>query len=749
MQKNIILILLLIFSIFFVPLHTFAQNQLKGIVLDEQKQPLQAVNIYWKGTNIGTSSNEKGIFKIDYLLKPFPQSLIVSFIGYKTDTLLIREPKTMVEIQLFPKNDLQTVTITEKDRGSYTSTLKTINTQTITSGELLKAACCNLSESFETNAAVDVNTSDALSGAAKIQLLGLDGNYVQMTAENIPTLRGIVGSVGLNYVPGSWLKSIDIIKGSGSVVNGYESMTGQINLEFLKPDQADKFFVNAYLNDQFRAELNTHFAKKINQNWSQITLLHAENMLRELDQNADGFMDNAMMKQIHAFNRWKYDNPKTNLKIQFGTRMLAENRRGGQMGFHNAQHQPNSFGIDIASKRLESFAKIGQVFPNNPFRSWGLMLSQTHQNLGAMVGKKNYQGKQNTAYANFIFQDIINNTNHKYKLGLSATYDRYDEQFVDNLRPMPSEINLKRTEKIVGAFGEYIFRMPEKLTLVAGFRMDYHNVFGVIYTPRLNAKFDLDPSTALRLSGGKGFRVANIFADNLGLLASSRVVVIEKDLNTEKSCNMGINLTKNMEIKGKKTNVSVDYYYTSFQNQLVVDMENPQLLQFYGLDGKSFAKSFQIESNVELSEGLDVRLAYKFDDVKTTYKNDIGLQTKPFVARQKILFNLSYATKYEKWKTNFTTQWRDIKRLPSTVQNPEKFRIDGFSEPYFIINAQITRKFRQIDVYLGGENLLDFIQPNQIIDAQNPFDTHFDATLIWGNVLGRRLYAGLRWSIKY
>ncbi|TAD94801.1 MAG: TonB-dependent receptor [Bacteroidetes bacterium] len=737
------------FLINFAPL--FAQQQIKGVVLESTDKgnfiPVAGATVYWLGTSIGTSTDTSGVFNIKH--NPNLSKLIISFVGLKSDTLLVSE-QNMQNIRVILKNEsqLEEVSITAERQATTIDYLNPMKTNVMTEKELFKAACCNLSESFETNPSVDVNFSDAVTGAKQIQMLGLAGTYTQITTENLPDVRGLAANYGLSFIPGSWIESIQVTKGIGSVANGYESMAGQINTELRKPFGEDKIFFNAYANNWGRYEANLNFNQKIGKNWGTTLLLHNNNWIEKMDMNHDNFMDLPIGKQFNVINRWHFDNSK-GISAQIGVKAMKDDRTGGQFS-----HDPKDihtghfplYEVKINTERLEAWGKFGYVFPQQKYKSIGLMASVLDYSQNSGFGFTTYNAKQQSIYSNLIYQSIINNTNHKFRTGLSFIYDKYDETFNQN--------NYKRTEIVGGSFFEYTFSQ-EKFNVVAGIRTDFHNLFGLIVTPRLHAKYDFSPTTVLRISAGRGQRTANIFAENSSVFASSRKVEIQNNgqsnkaygLNPETAWNFGINLTKEFRLFNREATLELDYYRTDFGNQVVVDLDNhSQKVLFYNLQGQSYSNSVQAQIAYEPLKNMEIRLAYRLFDVKTTYSGQ--LLDRYLLARDRAFVNISYKTE-NAWNFDYTLTWFGRKRIPNTLNNPEEFRKNTYSPDYFTMNMQVSKSFfENLDVYLGVENILDFRQTDLIVNAQSPFEPYFDASLVWGNIQGRMIYGGLRYRIK-
>jgi outer membrane receptor for ferrienterochelin and colicins len=730
----------LLYFVFAVPL---AMSQdVKGTVYqrdeNNNKEPLIGASVYWLIDGLGTTTNLEG----QYVLKnssSINDMLVFSYIGFDADTVNpITYPNGRIDRELTASVSLQAIEVVGKQEASSISTFAPINMEQINAKELEKAACCNLSESFETNATIDVNFTDAVSGSKKIQLLGLDGIYAQMLFENMPMIRGLSASRGLSYIPGTWIESIQITKGTGSVVYGYESMTGQVNLDFQKPDKSEQLYLNLYGNEQGRKEGNLHLAQQLDSSWSSLLLVHASDLSQKNDHNNDGFLDMPLKTQYNVLNRWKY--AKNRYKAQFGVRALTEESTGGQKSFNPSRDEGslNAYGVGIESQEAEVFFKNGLLFPQAPQRTLVLMGSAKQNTQDYYYGLRNYSGEERTAYVNLIFQSSFFGYDHLFKFGGSYLYDEFDEVYVDSA--------FQRTEKVPGVFMEYTYTHNDKITLVAGMRADEHNLYGTQFTPRLHFKYNLRPLTVFRVSGGSGFRTANVFAENASVFASSRRVVVEEQLKPEKSINGGTSFTHKFKLLNKSTSINADYYHTSFENQVVVDLENPRAVRFYNLKGNSFSNSWQLDISMEVLPRFDVKVAGKIYEIKTTY--DGTLKNKPLVKNSGGLLNASYTTRFEKWQFDATMVFYGSGRLPETGGNPEALRLNDHTDPYQTIHAQITRRFKLWEVYLGVENLLNYIQPNAIVAANDPFGRYFDASMIWGPLNGRTIYTGLRFKIK-
>lgn len=735
MQTKIILLLCLFLII--IPLK--AQKKIKGSVFEitektKINEPIPLANVYWQGTTNGVVADNNGKFEIDEP-KSYPAKLIVSFVGYQSDTITLKNYQSKLKIQLDKTVSLEEFSVTEKQSGTFINTIDPLHVETLTGKEFAKAACCNISESFETNVSVDVNFTDAVSGRKKIQMLGLDGIYTQTQFENIPLIRGLGTAYGMGFIPGTWAHSIQIKKGAGSVTNGYESITGQINIEILKPDEAERLFINGYGNQRGRAELNIHGAQKINEKWSTMTFAHISNQSLSFDNNNDNFEDQPLKTQYNLFNRWKYRGEKR--MFQIGIRAVYEDLVSGQI---EANEREPLYYISVESKQIEVFTKNGFLFPEKPYKSIGILNSLRYHEHNSIYGQKSYDATQVSGYLNGIYQTIIKDTDHQIKFGTSLVYDNYDKNLNKNYK-------FGRIEIVPGVFSEYTNHFSDKSVLVLGLRADHHNMYGFFVTPRAHYKYNFTDQSAFRLSAGRGFRTANPILENASTMANSRNIILNaNELNPEIAWNYGTSITHQFEFVQKDMGLAFDYFFTDFENQVIVDMENPREISFYNLDGKSYSHSFQAEYNIELTHQIELKAAYKWYDIKTQFTS--GLKAKPLTPKNRILVNIGYITNFDKWKFDLTGKWFGLSRLPSTSANNPENVISETSNDYFLLSGQITRSFKKFDIYLGAENITNFRQSNPIIAANDPNGSNFDASLIWGPVMGRNIYFGFRYKIK-
>ena len=605
-----------------------------------------------------------------------------------------------------------------------------VNGIAVNKDELFKAACCNLGESFTTNPSVDVAYNDATTGARQIKLLGLSGTYVQMLTENLPNFRGAAIPYALGYVPGPWMKGIQVSKGSASVKNGYESITGQINVDYLQPEDEQKVEVNLFGDSKSRIEANADANVHLSDKWATEILLHHENILKNHDDNGDGFYDMPGREQYNVQNRWVYKGDK--YIFHGGLGALKEIRTSGQDAEH--VHNDDIYRIKLHTNRYEGYMKHAFILDHEHGTNIAFMSSASMHQLDAQYGNKFYDLNEKNLYGSLMFETNFS-TQHNLSLGLSFNHDYLGQ-------------NLGKNEKETtpGAYAQYTYTLGTKLTAMAGVRFDHSSLYGNFFTPRFHVKYSPIDAISIRLSAGKGYRTVFALAEYNYLLSSGRNLNISKDLKQEEAWNYGLSTAFYIPMFGKTLKLNAEYYYTSFENQAVVDYDaNKELIAIYNLRGKSYSHTFQIDASYPLLRGLEITAAYRLNDVKCTYDYGKSLMEKPLTSKYKALFTASYKTPLGLWQFDATVQ------LNGGGRNPEPYQLADGSQswsPRFHsfeqVSAQVTRWFRHWSIYVGGENLTGFKQKTPIYGASNPWGSDFEPTLVWGPVEGRMFYAGVR-----
>ena len=756
MRKHLALFALLFAGINILFAQTTPNHEISGYVFERDTKgnlkPLPGAHVFCVTNQNGSVTDQKGFFLI-YTDHPFPQSISASFVGYESDTIEVKKAKA-IEFVLSPST-LNEVKLIERKKTNAKSILKVSNVEWISGQELQKAACCNLSECFETNASVDIISSDAITGAKKIQMLGLDGVYSDVLVENKPFLRGLAATYGLNYIPGSWIESIQIANATGSVTSGFQALTGQINTELYKPETIDGFFWNSYLSSVGMIENNFITASFVGKDWKTALLGHYSYLGRSIDRNGDSFVDEIAINRITLLNRWRYI-ARPDRHIEFSFRYLSEDKLSGQISGDDLNTESFEFDtpyeVEIKTEQAEFNSKIGHIF-NKPFTSVGITSQIRYHKQESSFGGSMYSGAQYSLYVKASYQSTIIDTTKLYKIGLSYYGDRYDETLL-LLRPSTPymyEGLYVRTDQTLGAYTELIVSHSPRLSSIIGYRADYSKDFGLWHTPRLNMRYKPTDNTAFRLSAGKAYRQANPISENMSYLFSSRNLVLEdyNSLKPEEAINYGANINHNFYIAGKATSFNIDIYQTEFQNQVVADIEQTQKLAIYNLEGPSNSRSVQLDFTFEPADGWELKYAHKWNITETTYniETESGLDyiTKqaPFIPKYRSLVQVYYTTWQKKWDINITLQNVGPSRVPGQG-DIEEFWSDSFN----YLDGQITRRFKKFDWYIGVENALNYMQPNPIRGVENPFSDNFDAGMIWGPVMGTKWFTGIRLNMN-
>lgn len=667
-------------------------------------------------------------------------------------------------------DSLDATVFVARQAGNYLSKGKPLRTEVITAAGLCKMACCNLAESFENSASVTVGYSDAVTGARQIRLLGLSGTYTQMLDENRPVMRGLASPFGLSYVPGQWLESIQIAKGASSVINGAESITGQINLEHRKPTDEKPFFVNAAIMSDTKMDLNLASSLQMGPNWSTVILGHVSGNVASFDHNKDGFLDDPMMLQFNLANRWLYfaDN---GVQVRFGVRALQDRRKGGQKGYDHSTYQLTEtepgvympWGSDITNRSINGYLKVGIPLNESNSQNIALVADYNYYDMDSWFGATKYLANQHSAFANLLYQNEVNES-HKFTVGLSGNYDRFNEDFERLVLGVPNPSVKKGVTDLanVGVFGEYTFHAGDKFTALAGVRGDWYNISGFKFTPRVTLKYSPIEEIVIRANGGRGLRYSTPLVDNLGVFSTGKE--FRGDFaghSLEDAWTFGGNLTYYMPFgASSSTYISFDYFRTQFTDQMIVDYEHFQnAIDFYRLKGgRSFTDNYQIDFTVDPVKRFTVTATFRYTNAKVELAGR-GLVERPMTSRYKGVLNLQYSTNLNKWIFDFTASVNGPSRVydfmkDMTDENGKLLYKKGLTPVYPLLYLQVTRRFKGVDVYLGGENLTNFRQKHVIVGERRdaaghviPSQASFDASAIWGPLMGIKIYAGVRFTL--
>lgn len=717
---------------------------LSGKLVDEQGEPLIGATVRWKDHDNGTFTDQNGAFELPAL--DHFHELVVSYVGYETLTVLVNPDDEFMELKLHEGASFEVVEVRARLDDNRVSTLANQNIEHISSCELKKAACCNLSESFDTNASINVGSTNSLIGIKEMEMLGLRGLYTQLQIENRPNYQDLSYPWALEFIPGPWIDGIQIAKGASTVLSGTEGLTGKINTELVKPFNSPTLFVNLFAATTGRMEANVHLNTRLNENWSTGILMHSNRMQNEIDKTGNGFLDMPLKEHYSFLYRLFYESE--DLFGQFNVFLVDDEIQGGQIG----SHSENPYRIDSELTRWEAFGKLGYAGYNNPSQSLGFIWSYTHYDNENTFGLRQHRGVQNSTYANVLFKTELGNASHEFFSGASYSYDDIDER-------MNGE-DFSRSNRKAGVFTEYSFNPAatghnhyssflQNFGVMAGLRLDHHNHYDWLFTPTMSAKYNIDDFTVLRVNAGRSFRTPHVVTDHLALLTSNRNLVLMEEPEIEEGWNFGFNFAKEFKIGNKDASLFFDAYHSFFENQIIADRDiDVQEIRIYNLDGKSYANSLLLAGQIAWSDNLASKAGVKFNDVHTTM--DGQLDRAPMVPRWNLLKAIDWESDSEKWMFNITWHWVKPGRLPNLNGVPQEVISDfsGNPEPYSIINLQLTKRFSWIEFYAGVENLTDKTMSNPILASDDPYGPFFDASLAYMPTIGRRAYIGLRYDLQ-
>ncbi len=758
-------------------------QELRGEVRDAEGRPLAGASVYWAGTTVGTSADGGGAFRLQRVKGR--ELLVASFLGYVNDTLRVDAAAQQAAFGLRAEGvELEGVVVEAAQSGNFVKRDGIVKGEMISFAGLCKMACCNLAESFENSASVTVGYSDAISGARQIKMLGLAGTYTQILDENRPVMRGLSAPYGLSYTPGMWLNSIQVSKGVASVTAGHDAITGQINLEHRKPTDEERLFVNLYLDDELRPEANISTAFPVSRNGklSSVLLFHgsADTDVRKMDHNGDGFRDLPRSAQFNVANKWLYaaDN---GMQIRWGWKYVEESRLGGMLDYRNTRSMREAmarewdwertggtmplYGSHIRNRNANGYFKLGMPVGASVYdadaqdekrSNLALVADFDHFDEEAYFGLNDYAGRQNSVSVQAMYNHYFT-CRSSLNVGVQARLDYIRESLLNRTPWIDgrtrADYDWDRNEEEVGAYAEYTYAVRDRFSVVAGLRGDYNAFYDRFFlTPRGHVKWNITPSTTLRASAGLGYRSTNVLTDNVGMLATGRAIVVPElgDLDRlEQALTVGGSLTQTFGlVEPGDATLSFDYFRTQFFHAVVVDQEyDPETIRVYGSSGPSWTDTYQIDFSWSPVERLDLFATFRYTDSEMTIRRSDGRPVqveRPLVSRYKTLLNIQYATKFRRWVFDATAQLNGPARIPTQTGDLADSR---HSPRYPMFYAQVSRKVGRFDIYVGCENIADYRQEDPILNWENPYDYRFNSMNVWGPLMGRKFYAGLRFNL--
>ena len=715
-----------------------------------EKEILPAGMVRWVGTTVAVYANENGVFELP-ATGITDRRIIASGVGAVTDTISAGD-KTYLSIVLQKDvRELNTVTITDKS-GAYISTLSTTQTQVINAHELSKAACCDLAGCFGTQASVQPQTTNVVTNAQELRILGLSGVYNQVLTDGMPLVQGLSYTYGVSTYPGTVIENIYVSKGTTSVLQGYEGMSGQINMETRNPDKMDKLLLNGYVNSFGENHFNANVSAAVGKNkkWHTMLALHTVQPSGKIDGNDDGFLDLPLLTRYMVYNKWKYGNESNiGAHAQIGVRIVNEKRVGGQTGYAANENEGNAtvYGQCVHYTQPELYVKVGYRFTDN--HAVNISASGFMHQQQSWFGTTSYKAQQENAYLN-IQHEWKWHKEHLIKYGVSYRYQELNETiaFTGNILGRTYAGDYRTALSVPGVFAENTFHFADdKVTLITGIRADKHQQWGAYTTPRTMVKYVINDKHTLRASAGSGWRQVNLYSEQVNLLASSRNIIFAEPLKPEASWNWGVNHVYRFNVGSSAGSITADCYNTRFTNQFFPDYDtDPTQAIIRNFEGKSRSVAAQIEAALTVAKQVELKAAYNYLDVYREVNNErVAI---PFNARNRVMAAVSYTTTNKHWQADVNVHWFDRMRLPDTRNNPTEYQRPLHSVPYATVNMQVTYKLKTLDIYAGCENIANYRQPNPIISASNPFGQYFDISSVWGPTRGRELYIGLRYALR-
>lgn len=742
-------------SLFFAALacgYANGKEHLHGNVFeyDEgQKRPLGAVSVFWlHQPKVGTRTAKDGSFELNYTGSG-DEYIVVRHVGYKPDTVDVRG-LDHVEVLLDEPVVLDAVTVEDNRSAAAEIHKAPVRTEILTSESLEKDACCDLSGCFNTSAAVEPNVTDVVTDKQELQVLGLSGVYNQVLIDGMPMLMtGLNSGYGLNYLPGPFIQRIMVVKGANSVAQGYESISGMVDVRMKEPDAMDRLYANFYLSGYMEKQLNLAYADQVGKGWNTMLAGHVTQPSGRYDRAGDSFLDMPLVTRYSMLNKWKFSDEDSPLAVFATVKYTREDRIGGEKLFemNTDAGTQRRYGQTVKTDRVEAYAKTSWTLGEGTEVS--ASVSGAHHLQNSWFGLTRYDGNQNTLYAGTQFRTELLEEQAFLTTGFSYRLENIRESIDLGSNPLSKTYggSYAKNESTPGLYAEGVINLfDDKLTIMPGIRIDFNNLHGSFVTPRFLAKYSPDELTTLRATAGTGLRTVNFWSENSTLLAGGRNIVFLEPLQAERAVNFGMSISRIVDFAGLITTIAADFYRTDFRSRVYADYEQgANAVVVYNINNGSFSNSAQLEASTTINEVWDAKLAYTWLDAQ--YLADGRYEQMPFVAGHKLLAALSFSPQTSPWQFSVNAHWYGSQRLPSTESNPVEHRRPTSSDPYALFNAQVTWSWETLDFYAGAENLFDFRQNNPLIDPEHPFGQYFDTSFIWGPVRGREMYVGIRYGL--
>lgn len=682
-------------------------------------------------------------------LKYLGLAFLLAFSAFaQVDTSSIQMFETLDEVEI------------DRDPGVRLSKKSVLSKELISEVELRKAACCDLSESFETNASISASFTDAVTGTRQIRLLGLEGPYALYTRGNLQTMGGLSSVLGLALIPGAWIQSIQLTKGPGSVVNGAAAMSGQINYELRPSFTKEKAHFNLFAGPG-RFEQNAIYTWKQSAKWSSNVMVHGRQQLFRWDGNEDGYLDAPLSNHVFIQNAWKHQG--ANSEAQFGIKASGINNIGGSTLYGTPTLVP-IWSHELQTERYELWAKRGYFLDGGINRSIGTQFSATYQDLNSYFGNRIFTGKERRLYGNLIFQDNILDTRHTLKGGLDANSFSISQQMWEN--------DGSYDGLCTGVYGEYSYvNSPdgEGFSMILGQRIDVLRYYLPFYVPRLHLKYNSGP-WAFRGQASRSWRIATLGPEYMGYMANDRTAVflgngggpITEPIEKSNTYGIGVNWSK--DVLFKEMQWYADIFYTQFANKVVFDFDGSTDTLLIGSPGGSYSNvqerilyspysiSAQVGGQYELFHRTMIKASYRYQEVKqrdlTAYYASGAIED--YFKLEEVILNVPHLVYLG---ASYSGRKGMGIELNATYNSSQRLPLVGYakrSPAFTMLNGQISKEDRAFgQFYIGIQNALNVRQLDPIVGGNLPFDGGFDASIVWGPIMGRQIYAGWRYDLKF
>ncbi|MDC1068873.1 carboxypeptidase-like regulatory domain-containing protein [Candidatus Kapabacteria bacterium] len=713
-----------------------------GFDSDGNKSELAGVQVWWLGTELGGISNDSGHFMFD--LHPNSNTLVFQIKGYPNDTLVVDDKNKFIEHILKTYSSGKDVIVEAIEPNRIINSESIQNEEILTGRHLGKLACCNLSEAFESDPSVNVEYTDPVSGSKQIKLMGLHGKYSQIMIEKISFVRGLNIPFGLSYLPGPWIESISISKGAADVSTGFESTTGQINVELKKPNsEISDGLINLFLDAGNRLELNSVFNKKIDDRVSMVSMFNINIIPNLNDLNNDGLIDRPATRSMNFSNKFKFEG--NTAKAQVGIRFLIDERE--------SEYITNSFNsnFDISNTRGELFFKGGDLLGENYSVGITGSLSWQENNTNNLLGKihNEFNLTNNSAQINLIVDRTLDGVNDNSKnvlsFGASLLYDDFSNEIISDIETVN-----KFSYITPGIFVSYKNMSFKYIDFSLGLRADYNYLDQVFVTPRSHIKIKPLDNLDLRISGGRGLRYANALAENVFLFlydenANYLSLVNFEQQAMESAWNYGATLNYSFSLGLENISFSAEYFMTDFNNRVVIDQ--------YRYGGVYSPVIYETSNAYSESYGVDLILPFTdFVEISTSgriqnsfFENQNSkLIREPLSSIVKSVNTVNYDIKSIDLSLRFTGTYFGQGKRTVLRENSDTFQNYN---PFWIFGGQINKNFEKqgFEIYFGINNLTSYTIFEDSADSQAIAGNYF-GTDLWGPLMGRNIYIGINWK---